>query len=67
MTPDRVIPLIQQRPLLTPAHSFRSLLDELGTVVSNTMQVEDSGERFQLKTRLTPLQQRVLELLEITL
>ena len=48
-------------------HSFRSLLDELGTVVSNTMQVEDSGERFQLKTPLTPLQQRVLELLEITL
>ena len=49
-----------------PVHSFRSLIDHLGTLVTNTMDVAESGASFHLRTEPTPLQKRCFELLEVT-
>jgi hypothetical protein len=50
----------------TPAHSFRTLLDELGTVVRNTCRTRSSGDdapRFEIVTTANPKQARAIELL----
>ena len=49
-----------------PVHSFRTLLTDLGTLATNTMQVADSEATFTLQTQPTLLQQRCLELLGVT-
>ena len=48
-------------------HSFRSVIDQLGTLVANTIELVESGATFQLRTRPTPLQQRCFDLLEVKL
>jgi transposase len=50
----------------TPAHSFRTLLQELATIVRNTCRVpgDDEGRTFHIVTTPNPEQRRALELLE---
>ena len=51
----------------TPAHSFRTLLEELGTIVRNTCRVPGRGEgapTFPIVTTPNAKQRRALELLE---
>ena len=49
-----------------PVHSFRTLIDDLATITRNTVMPSlPSVEHFQVTTRPTPLQAKVLELLEI--
>ncbi len=51
-----------------PAHSFRTLLADLATIVRNTVQPDLPGARTFEKTTLpSPLQQRVFELLKVRL
>jgi transposase len=50
----------------TPAHSFRTLIEELASIVRNTCRLPgqpDSASTFQLTTTANPKQQRALELL----
>ena len=50
-----------------PAHSFRTLLEELATLVRNTCRTPASAERspsFELLTMPTALQRRALELID---
>ena len=47
----------------TPAHSFRTLLDELGTVVRNTCRTGD-GPLFDIVTTLNPKQARAFEFIK---
>ena len=49
-----------------PVHSFRSLIAELGTLTTNTMQMADSNATFTMQTRPTELQERCFELLQVT-
>ncbi|MYI74439.1 MAG: hypothetical protein F4057_03720 [Acidobacteria bacterium] len=48
-----------------PVHGFRTLLTDLGTLATNTMQVADSEATFTLQTQPTLLQQRCSELLGV--
>jgi hypothetical protein len=51
----------------TPAHSFRTLLDELGTVVRNTCRTrgsDDHAPSFDIVTTANPKQARAIELLQ---
>ena len=51
----------------TPAHSFRTLLDELSTVVRNTCRTRGSGDEapsFEIVTTTNPKQARAIELLQ---
>ncbi len=51
----------------TPAHSFRTLLEELGTVVRNTCRTRGSSDdapRFEIVTTANPKQARATELLQ---
>ena len=51
----------------TPAHSFRTLLDELSTIVRNTCRTTTDSARaptFTIVTQPNALQQRALKLLE---
>jgi transposase len=51
----------------TPAHSFRTLLDELGTVVRNTCRTrgsDDNAPTFEIVTTANPKQARATELLQ---
>jgi len=49
----------------TPAHSFRTLLDELSTIVRNTCRATaDSAATFTIVTQPNAVQQRALKLLE---
>lgn len=51
----------------SPVHSFRSLLDELSTIVRNTCQArlaQRSGSSFQMTTAPNPIQHRALQLLQ---
>jgi hypothetical protein len=51
----------------TPAHSFRTLLEELSTIVRNTCRTPGPIERsptFDLLTTPTPLQRRAFELID---
>ena len=66
--PDQLIPLIQQRPLRFPVHSFRTLLADLGTIVKQRVQPNAAGSPpFDLVTRPTPQQEKVLGLLNLRL
>ncbi len=49
-----------------PVHSLRGLIDHLGTLVTNTIEVAESGASFHLRTQPTTLQKRCFELLEVT-
>ena len=49
-----------------PVHSYRTLINELGTLTANTMRVAEGGSTFTLHTRPTPVQQRCFELLGVT-
>ena len=49
-----------------PVHSFRTLINELGTLTANTMRVADGGRTFTVHTQPTPVQQRCFELLGLT-
>jgi len=51
----------------TPAHSFRTLLEELGTVVRNTCRTRGSSDdapHFEIVTTANPKQARAIELLQ---
>ena len=51
----------------TPVHSFRTLLDELGTVVRNTCRTRGSNDdapMFEIVTTANPKQERAIELLQ---
>ena len=51
----------------TPAHSFRTLLDELSTVVRNTCRSRASGDdarTFEIVTTANPKQARAMQLLQ---
>jgi hypothetical protein len=53
-----------------PVHSFRTLLDDLGTIARNTVEVKPVAGvpvRFEKITQPTPLQQRALDLLGVKL
>jgi transposase len=51
-----------------PVHSFPSLLADLATIVSSTVQPKQlSAARFDQVTKPTPIQQRAFELLEVPL
>ncbi len=51
-----------------PVHSFRTLLADLGTLIKNRVRLQDeTGSEFYELTQTTPLQQRALELLSVTL
>ena len=50
-----------------PTHSFRTLLEELGTVVRNTCRTRGSNDdapRFEIVTTANPKQARAIELLQ---
>ena len=51
----------------SPAHSFRTLLEELSTIVRNTCQPrleQRTGSTFQMTTLPNPAQQRAMQLLQ---
>jgi transposase len=51
----------------SPVHSFRTLLDELSTIVRNTCEPrvgQRSGSAFQMTTMPSPAQQRAMQLLQ---
>jgi len=50
----------------TPAHSFRTLLEELATIVRNTCRAPGraNAATFQIVTTPNPKQRRALELLQ---
>jgi hypothetical protein len=48
-----------------PVHSFQSLLADLATVTRNTMAMGDSSATFVLYPKLTPVQQRAFQLLDV--
>ena len=48
-----------------PVHSFRTLLQDLGTLAQNTMQVAHREDTFVLKTQPTELQRRAFQLLGV--
>ena len=48
-----------------PVHSFRTLLQDLGTLAQNTLQVENREDTFRLKTQPTQLQRRAFQLLGV--
>ena len=51
-----------------PVHSFRTLLDDLGTLARNRVRVRaENGSEFYELTQPTTLQQRALDMLGITL
>jgi transposase len=52
----------------SPVHSFQTLLRDLATVVNNRVQPTDrSAKPFEMTTTPTPLQQRALDLLGVSL
>jgi transposase len=51
----------------SPVHSFQTLLRDLATVVINRVQPKDgSAKPFEMTTTPTPLQQRALDLLDVS-
>lgn len=50
-----------------PVHSFRTLLDDLGTLAKNRVHVPGAGPDFYVLTTPTALQQRALQLLDVSL
>jgi hypothetical protein len=50
-----------------PVHSFQTLLDDLATVTKNRVRFVQSNTETILVTKPTPLQQRALDLLQVSL
>jgi transposase len=50
-----------------PIHSFSSLLEDLATITQNTIQPQAGLPCFEKMTRPTPFQQRVFQLLQVSL
>ncbi|KAB0243322.1 hypothetical protein EZJ55_14510 [Microcystis aeruginosa EAWAG127a] len=52
-----------------PVHSFRTLLEDLGTICLNTVEctIRERGYRFSKITRPTQLQQKALDLWGVSL
>ncbi len=50
-----------------PVHSFRTLLEDLGTLAKNRVRVRDSPDEFYLLTQPTASQTRALDLLGVSL
>ena len=51
-----------------PVHSFRALIDDLATIARNTVAPRlDGTEPFQVTTRPTPLQKKILDHLGVHL
>jgi transposase len=48
-----------------PVHSFQSLLADLATFTRNTMMMGDSSATFVLYPKLTPVQERAFQLLDV--
>jgi transposase len=48
-----------------PVHSFRSLLEDLGTLAKNRVRMRGTQEEFYMLTRPTTAQARALELLDV--
>jgi transposase len=48
-----------------PVHSFQSLLADLATLTRNTMMMGDSSATFVLYPKLTPVQERAFQLLDV--
>jgi hypothetical protein len=48
-----------------PVHSFQTLLEDLTTATKNRVVVGDTGITFDQLAELTPLQDRVFELLDV--
>ncbi|MCH7994897.1 MAG: hypothetical protein IIB57_10710, partial [Planctomycetes bacterium] len=48
-----------------PVHSFRTLLEDLGTLAKNRVRVRGSSEAFYVLTQPTALQTRALDLLGV--
>src|ERR1700688_1013047 len=48
-----------------PVHSFQSLIADLATFTRNTMAMGDSSATFLLYPKLTPVQQRAFQLLDV--
>jgi transposase len=48
-----------------PVHSFQSLLTDLATFTRNTMMMGDSSATFVLYPKLTPVQERAFQLLDV--
>lgn len=48
-----------------PVHSFQTLLEDLKTATKNRVAVADTGITFHQLAELTPLQQRIFELLAV--
>jgi hypothetical protein len=53
----------QRLPDGSPAHSFKTLLNELATLTKNRLRLEGGDASFEKVTEPTPLQQRALALL----
>ena len=49
-----------------PVHSFRGLMNELGTLTANRVRMVDSGATFTMHSEPTALQQRCFDLLEVS-
>jgi len=50
-----------------PVHSFRTLVDDLGTLAKNRVRIRgESGPEFHELTHATTVQQRALDLLDVT-
>jgi hypothetical protein len=58
----------KRNELNEPVHSFRTLLNDLGTICLNTIEVIGVGQSavFEKITELTDLQQKVMDLLKIS-
>lgn len=49
-----------------PVHSFRTLLEDLGTLAKNRIRVRGTNKEFCMLTRPTPSQAHALDLLDVT-
>jgi transposase len=56
----------RQTPEGLPAHSFPSLLADLGTLTRNRVNLKDTGASFELLATPTPVQNRAFELLGVS-
>ena len=74
MAPAKVSPSARRKagtrrtPDGDPVHSFRTLLNDLATITRNTVAPRLGGvEPFQVTTRPTPLQAKILDHLGVSL
>jgi hypothetical protein len=57
----------RQLPDRTPTHSFRTLLDHLGTLARNSIEVTATGATIQQLTQPTPTQRQAFDLVGVSL